>query len=320
MALLHLAVQWRAAREAGPALMSATVDHGLRPPSAAEAAAVKRLSLDLGVPHRTLCWLGPKPQTGLQEAARHARHRLLAEAARDAGAGHVLTAHTRDDQAETVLLRLARGSGLTGLAGMARTSALDGLALVRPLLDLPKARLIATLQAAQIPFVDDASNHDPRFTRVRLRGLMPALAAEGLDSSRLARLARRMARADAALESATAEALVRVSVASPSGSGSVVIDAAGFSRLPGEVALRVLRQAITGKGYEGPVELAKLEALLDALEAARSGAPQRFRRTLAGALITLEAGRLVIAPAPRRRQGAFGTSGGQSCVRTRGED
>ncbi|MGA2128363.1 MAG: tRNA lysidine(34) synthetase TilS [Xanthobacteraceae bacterium] len=305
MALLHLAAQWRAARETGPALMSATVDHGLRPPSAAEAAAVERVSSGLGVPHRTLCWLGPKPPTGLQEAARHARYRLLAEAAREAGAGHVLTAHTRDDQAETVLLRLARGSGLAGLAGMARASPLDGLVLVRPLLDLPKARLIATLQAAQIPFVDDASNHDPRFTRVRLRGLMPALAAEGLDSARLARLARRLARADAALEAATTEALVQVSVASPPASGGIVIDAAGFSRLPAEVALRVLHRVITRKAYEGPVELAKLEVLLDALEAARSGGPHRLRRTLAGAMVTLEAGRLVIAPAPRRRQRAF---------------
>jgi tRNA(Ile)-lysidine synthase len=252
-----------------------------------------------------LCWLGPKPPTGLQEAARHARYRLLAEAAREAGAGHVLTAHTRDDQAETVLLRLARGSGLAGLAGMARASPLDGLVLVRPLLDLPKARLIATLQAAQIPFVDDASNHDPRFTRVRLRGLMPALAAEGLDSARLARLARRLARADAALEAATTEALVQVSVASPSASDGIVIDAAGFSRLPAEVALRVLHRVITRKAYEGPVELAKLEVLLDALEAARSGGPHRLRRTLAGAMVTLEAGRLVIASAPRRRQRAF---------------
>lgn len=306
MALLHLAVRWRAARATGPALMSATVDHGLRPRSAAEAAAVKQFSLRVGVPHRTLRWRGAKPRTGLQEAARDARYRLLVEAARKAGSGHVLTAHTRDDQAETVLFRIARGSGLAGLAGMARATLLGELILVRPFLDLPKARLIATLRAAQIPFVDDPSNHDSSFTRVRLRELMPALAAEGLDSVRLARLARRLARADAALESAAAEALARLS--RPNDSDAVVVDAAGFSRLSVEVALRVLHHAITSKGHEGPVELAKLEALLDALQTAPSGEKHRFRRTLAGAMVTIEADRLAIAPAPpRRHKGVDGT-------------
>jgi tRNA(Ile)-lysidine synthase len=301
MALLHLAAQWRAARATGPGLVAATVDHGLRPESAAEAAAVTRFALGLGVPHRTLRWLGAKPQAGLQEAARDARYGLLAEAARQAGAGHVLTAHTLDDQAETVLFRLARGSGLAGLAGMARASPLDGLVLVRPFLGLPKARLIATLGAADIGFFEDPSNHDPRFTRVRLRELMPVLAAEGLDAARLVRLAQRLARADAALESATAEALGRLSVATPAVSDTVVVDAAGFSRLPVEVALRLLHRAITRMGTEGPVELAKLEALQDALSAAQFGGKRRFRRTLAGALVTLEVDRLTVSPAPRRR-------------------
>jgi tRNA(Ile)-lysidine synthase len=301
MAMLHLAAQWRAARDTGPDLMAATVDHGLRPESAGEAAAVKRFSLGLGVPHRTLLWIGAKPQTGLQEAARDARYGLLAEAARQAGASHLLTAHTLDDQAETVLFRLARGSGLAGLAGMARASPLDGLVLVRPFLVVPKGRLVATLCAAHIRFFDDPSNHDPRFTRVRLRELMPALAVEGLDAARLARLAQRLARADAALESATAEALARLSVGAPADADSVVIDAPGLSQLPGEVALRVLHRAITRKATEGAVELAKLEALLDALVAARSSGKHGFRRTLAGVLVTLELDRLTIAPAPPRR-------------------
>ena len=119
-----------------------------------EAAAVERLARKLGVAHRTLRWTGTKPKTGLQEAARQARYRLLADAARKAGASHILTAHTLDDQAETVLIRLSRGSGLSGLAAMARMSPLPGdgegeITLVRPLLDIPKARLIATLRAAK---------------------------------------------------------------------------------------------------------------------------------------------------------------------------
>ena len=125
-ALLVIAARWAEGlekrRKQPPKLLAVTVDHGLRPESAREAAAVKRLARRLGVPHRTLHWRGEKPKTGLQEAARIARYRLLAEAAARAGYEHILTAHTLDDQAETVLFRLARGSGLTGLAGMAPAS------------------------------------------------------------------------------------------------------------------------------------------------------------------------------------------------------
>src|SRR5215213_11983927 len=108
-------------------------------------------------------WVGKKPSTGIQEAAREVRYRLLAGAARKAGARHILTAHTLDDQAETVLFRLARGSGLTGLRGMGRLAPLPasgqrGPAIVRPLLSIPKTRLLATLRSAKIPFADDPSN------------------------------------------------------------------------------------------------------------------------------------------------------------------
>src|SRR5262249_30876821 len=147
---------------------------------------------------------GKKPATGLQEAARAARYRLLATAAVRAQARCILTAHTLDDQAETVLFRLARGSGLGGLAAMAQIGRVPdsagGIMLARPLLVLPKSRLIATLERAGIDFADDPSNRDPRFARARLREVMPALAREGLDARRLALLAQRMRRADAAIE------------------------------------------------------------------------------------------------------------------------
>src|SRR5215475_268209 len=204
-ALMLLAARWRDLLKTKPKLIAVTVDHGLRKESKGEAAAVARLARKLNIAHRTVRWNGRKHSTGLQEKARAARYRLLGEAAHRAGATHVLTAHTLDDQAETVLIRMSRGSGLTGLGAMTRMSALpekgeDAITLVRPLLDIPKARLIATLRAAEIPFADDPSNRDPRFTRARLRGMMDALAGEGLNSARLAQLARRLKRAEAAIE------------------------------------------------------------------------------------------------------------------------
>jgi tRNA(Ile)-lysidine synthase len=266
---------------------------------------VKRLARKLKVDHRTLRWSGAKPKTGIQEAGRNARYRLLADAARKAGASHILTAHTLDDQAETVLFRLARGSGISGLRGMARLSFLPAsgerkIEVVRPLLSLPKSRLLATLRAAKIPFADDPSNRDPRFTRPRLRELMPSLATEGLDARRLTLLARRLARADQTIEQAVDEAAARLS----RGAGPVVFGPQ-YADLPAEIALRLLGRAIALVGDEGPVELAKLEALYDALAAAMTREPPaaRFRRTLAGALVTFD-GQITVERAPARRSAA----------------
>jgi tRNA(Ile)-lysidine synthase len=303
-ALLLLAVQWARRQRRPPQLLAVTVDHGLRPQAAAEAAAVKRLASRLGVRHRTLRWRGKKPKTGLQEAARLARYRLLGEAAVRAGYAHILTAHTLDDQAETVLFRLARGSGVAGLAGMAAASLLPGarddkILLLRPLLHLPKLRLIATLRAAGVDYSEDPSNTDPQFTRARLRALMPALAREGLDARGLSRLATRMRRAEAAIEFSVRAARAALAPAAWPRRGPVVLDAAQFIGLPAEVGLRLLGRAIAHTGDEGPVELGKLEGLYNGLLPAA-----RLRRTLAGAVITLAGPRLSIERAPARRASA----------------
>ncbi len=303
-ALLWLAARWRKRLRRGPKLVAVTVDHGLRPEARREAAAVKRLARRLGVVHRVLRWIGRKPTSGLQHKAREARYRLIAAAASRAGATCVLTAHTIDDQAETILFRLARGSGLSGLAGMARVRPLvmptTGVFLVRPLLDVAKSRLVATLRAVRIAAADDPSNRDPRFARTRLRGLMPALVREGLDARGFARLARRVRRADAAIELAVAAAAAALCDGVWPERGPIVFPAQDFAGLPAEVALRLVGRAIAWVGDEGPVELGKLEALADALAAAVAR-PVRFRRTLAGALVTLGGGRVAIERAPPRR-------------------
>jgi tRNA(Ile)-lysidine synthase len=287
-ALLWLAARWR--KNSRAKLLAVTIDHGLRKEARREAAAVGALARKLRVPHRILKWRGAKPNTGIQQAARRARYALLTAAAKKAGATHILTAHTLDDQAETVLMRMARGSGIAGLGGMAREAALDELTLVRPFLDVPKTRLIATCKAAKLAYIDDPSNFDPKFTRARLRPRMAAIAEEGLDAARLAAKARRLRRADAALET-----VVGAFARWPE-QGTIVLPAADFASLPAEIALRVLGRAVGQRGDEGPVELRKLEALFAAMAAAK--AP--FRRTLAGAMVTLAGGHLRVETAPPR--------------------
>jgi tRNA(Ile)-lysidine synthase len=301
-ALLVLAARWAKRLKNGPKLVAVTIDHGLRPQAAREAAAVKRLARKLGIAHRTLHWRGRKPKTGLQEAARAARYRLLAQAAASAGYAHILTAHTLDDQAETVLFRLARGSGLMGLAAMAQVSPLPVGAdrmgfLLRPLLHVPKVRLVATLQAAGIGYSEDPSNLDPRFTRSRLRALMPHLAREGLSAHGLSRFAARMRRADATIEFAVAAARDALAPEPWPERGPVKFDTGGFASLPAEVAVRLLGRAIARTGSEGPVELAKLESLYAAMRQTAS----RLRRTLAGSLITVHGEWIVVERAPARR-------------------
>ena len=301
IALMVLAARWVQSLKKKPDLVVATVDHGLRAEAKREAADVAKLARKLGLKHCTLKWTGKKPATGLQQAARLARYRLLADAARKVNAAHILTAHTLDDQAETVLIRMSRGSGITGLGAMARVAPVPeagDVTLVRPLLDIPKARLIATLRAAKIPFAVDPSNRDPRFTRARLRGLMPQLAEEGLDARRLSQLAQRLKRADAAIEAAVDHAHNELA-AGLSAAGSY--DAAGFVRLPAEIALRLLGRAVNLIGDEGPVELGKLEALLDALRAAQKAGTRHYRRSLAGALVTLDSFKISVERAPPRR-------------------
>ncbi len=299
-ALMLLAARWRKRLKRAPKLVAVTIDHGLRPQAGREAAAVKRLARQLGIEHRTLRWRGDKPHTGVQEAARRARYDLLAHAARREGFAHILTGHTLDDQAETVLFRLARGSGLSGLTGMAYALPLpagDGsIFLVRPLLHIPKARLLATLKVAGIAYAEDPTNRDPRFMRARLREFMPALAREGLDAHGLARLAMRLRRAEATIEFAVNAA--REALAPPPWPerGPIVFEAERFAALPAEVALRLLGRAIAHTGDEGPVELGKLEALYAALRQART-----LRRTLAGALVSRGGERLTVERAPARR-------------------
>jgi tRNA(Ile)-lysidine synthase len=311
MALMWLAARWRRALTHGPRLIAVTVDHGLRAEAVREARDVKRLARALEIPHRTMRWTGAKPKSGVPAAARAARYRLLAEAARKSGATHILTAHTRDDQAETLLMRLLRGSGIAGLAAMARVTEREGVLLARPFLNVSKSQLLTTLKKAKVAFAEDPTNHDANFTRPRIRAVMPVLAAEGGDARNLARLASRLARANTAIEILVegAErylALRDHRAASNSGTDGGSFQARAFAAMPEEIRLRILLRAVDRFGHEGPAELGKVEALLSALDRALAESnPKRrprLKQTLAGALISLIDDRVSVAPAPPRRR------------------
>ena len=189
------------------------VDHGLRPGSDAEAAQAAAVAQGLGIPAHILKWTGEKPATGIQAAARAARYRLMAEAASQLGIQALATAHNLDDVAETFLMRLARGSGLDGLASIPAQTIIHGLPVFRPLLDVPHGDLVALLTREGIGWIEDPSNQSPHFERARLRAVMgEALAALGLSVGKIGLSARRLGRAREALEVEAARFLAQVSV------------------------------------------------------------------------------------------------------------
>jgi tRNA(Ile)-lysidine synthase len=301
IALMHCLARW-ASTGRHPRILVATVDHGLRLEAADEAAFVAGEASALNLPHRTLLWTGDKPATGIQEAARKARYRLLVAHAREVGASHLVTAHTLDDQAETVLMRLSRGSGLSGLSGMRRETDRQGIRHVRPLLDCPKSLLLESCRAQGWRFVVDPSNADERYARVRWRRLMPLLAEEGLTAGRLTRLAERAAQADEALDIKAGQALAR---GEPHLEGEgLSFKAAILADEPFEIALRVLEQALdqVGLGRENS-RLHRLEACMERLRQAIA-AGEALSLTIAGALVRLErSGRVSIGLEPPRRRG-----------------
>ncbi len=245
-----------------------TVDHGLRPESADESRLVGDIARKHGFRHETLRWAGEKPATGIQAAAREARYRLMQNfVAEESGAKRaIVTAHHQDDQAETLLMRLARGSGLDGLAGMRARAEAHGLTLIRPLLAVPKERLVATLESAAQAWIVDPTNASDRFERVRWRNARPALAALGLDNDHVALSARRLARAREALEAATDEFARRVRLDVHAGAFAS-LDTQIFRGGPEELRVRLMTRLLSGFGGQpGPPSLARLEELCERLQ------------------------------------------------------
>jgi tRNA(Ile)-lysidine synthase len=291
LAMMHLVADWLSERAAlglgNPDVTVLTVDHGLRREAREEALFTRNAARGLGLRGEILTADEPAPDTGVQEWARAMRYRLLlGRAGGGEGARALVTAHHRDDLAETVLMRLARGSGVDGLAAIEAVTSRGEVALVRPLLDIPKARLIRTLEERGVAWLEDPSNEQAAFERVRLRRARDARAALGLEDGALGLTARRAARARDALEAAT-DALLADAVRDPR------LTSAGVfawewppGSLPDELVIRALMRVVAAVGgSDAPLRLARAERLVAEMAAEDFGGS------------TL--GRCVIAPARR---------------------
>lgn len=311
MALLELAMQWRGEASSRPPVFAATVDHALRVDSHDEALMVAGFAASRGVAHRILDWDGEKPATRLQERARDARYGLLVAEARRLGADTILTGHHADDQAETILMRILRGSAIAGLAGMAAISQRDGLTLFRPLLNVRKADLVAFCERERVPFVRDPSNENPQFGRTGARRLAAMLEAEGLGPSEWGRLARRAARAELALAATAQAALAALPDAD--------LPMEALARLPDEIALRCLAARARAAGGADTLRLDRLETAWERLADARR-IKTKLTLTLGGARIRLDShGILTFAAELPRRRGRF-TSPAAQFIHANGED
>jgi tRNA(Ile)-lysidine synthase len=254
MALLHLVARWRERMPDAPDCLVLTLDHGLRPEARAETRMVERAAERHGLPCRVLHWEGEKPETGLQAAARAARQRLLGGACREFGAEALVLAHHRDDQAETVLMRLQRGSGIFGLAGMRREATWprpDALPLtvLRPLLSFGKGRLEATCAAADLAFARDPSNSDPAYARVRVRAELPYLSGRGLSAHRLCDLAQECAEAAEVVDAEVGRRLVMHGHCHPAGLFEIAV--AAFEDTSELVRQRLMTRLLSAFGTGG---------------------------------------------------------------------
>lgn len=303
MALARLSAAY--ARKTGARVLALTVDHGLRPESVKEAAQAAAWCEAAGLEHRLLHWDGDKPASGVQDAARRARYGLLVRAAEEAEFDALLTAHSADDQAETLFMRLARGAGPQGLAAMAEESSIAAgagapIRLLRPLLTVSRAAMTATVESFDQPYADDPGNDDPVFERVRTRALLAALEQQGLlTRAALLKTASRMADATQRMKAREEALFQNLNGCFYRWGGASLDEAATQDRMLNELSAlgRRLIFAVSGQDYAP-----ELEAAAEALDKClKTGAA-----TLGGALLKIHGGRLWFLREPSALLGRTG--------------
>ena len=260
MALCLLANRW--ARAQGRRIAALTVDHGLRDGAAEEAARVGRWLSARGVEHHVLTWTGPKPRTRIQEKAREARFDLLTHWCRANGVGELALAHQLEDQAETFIMRLNRQSGPDGLAGMSAIVQRGGVRVLRPLLGLSRNVLAETLKISHQEWLEDPSNRNRAFERIRVRQSLPSLADVGYPPHALSRLAAAFGHLRALAETQTTTLLA--DMCRVHDAGFAEIDRELLAAAPRPFALRALARVaacIGGAAYGA--DRRKLDDLYD---------------------------------------------------------
>lgn len=291
MALAVLVGAW--ARRRGGTAVGLTVDHRLRPESGEEARQVTSWLRRYGMDHHVPRWDGPRPGSAIEAAAREARYALLNGWCRRQGVLHLVLAHHREDQAETFLMRLARGSGPTGLAAMPAITETAHGRILRPLLSLSRGRLRRTLEHRGQAWIEDPSNQDVAFTRVKIRRSMPQLASAGLLPDAIRATTEKMAELRGGIEAATASLLAEAAEIYPTGHARIMTDP--FRRAPRAIALPALAAMVTcigGRAY-GP----RTERLDRLYEAIRAEARPRGR-TLSGCLVVPRKDHLLVTREP----------------------
>lgn len=294
-ALMYIAACWRTAgAPATPPITVLTVDHQLRQASAAEAQTVRQQAHALGLRHETLVWHGNKPQSGVAAGSREARYDLMTRWCVAHDVGRLYVAHTLDDQAETLIMRLARGSGVDGLSAMAPETVLNGVVLARPFLDVSRAQLQNHLSATERSWIDDPTNMDEAFERVRVRKALGVLDGIGVTARQIATSARRLQRARQTLETNTTAAMER----------HVMVHPAGYCMIAGDlvasetedIVLRVLNKCLRAVGgLTYPPRQMAVEDLCAHLDVGG-----RQTHTLAGCLVSVQGQNVLIAREPGR--------------------
>lgn len=262
---------WLLAQIFDNTLSAVTVDHDLRADSAHESEFVAAYCHKLGIQHTPLKWQHDDPSSAVQARARQARYQLMAQQCSKQGARSLWVAHHADDQAETFFQRLARGSGLTGLSAMSATRTLtEGLNLVRPLLNVTRSQITTWCADASIPYLDDPSNQNTNFERVRQRQILPQLYdGLGLSSRDIGRSVGRLSRAEMALECWVKDVAQSIEVTQENQHYVCHIEAQKWDGVPDEIQLRILAEMverITSKQGQDPVSLSGLERVHQSLQ------------------------------------------------------
>ncbi len=307
LALAMLAAAWASA--AGGSLRALVVDHRLRPGSTAEARRTARMLRDHAIPAVVLTRAGAVPRTGIEAAARQARYHLMGRWCADHRILHLLVGHHHDDQAETVLMRLAAGSGLDGLAAMPAVQETRWGRLLRPLLPVPRERLRALLRARGLGWIEDPSNSEEAFARARLRRSASILATEGLTAGRLSRTAARVGAGRTVLEGATAALLASGAWIHPAGFAR--LDRGVIAQAPADLAWRALERVIRTIGAgDYPPRRERLQLLFEMVRGGGAVSP----RTLGGCIIRPERTGLLVVREPAAIEAAIPVGGGIEIV------